>query len=105
MNEAKRLFQCAITEYKLNDIPIGKLKNKEVIGKGAYGYVYRCNIDEDSRMVAIKEISVGDEDSDTSIKSFLDELKVHSRAKNHRIIELFGMSYGQKVHIKHWVIF
>ncbi|CAG8461609.1 998_t:CDS:2 [Acaulospora morrowiae] len=93
MDDNERLFQCAITEYELNNIPIINLKNKKRIGRGAFGNVYKCNIDEDSRMVAIKEITVGDEDSDTSIKSFLNELKLHSRAKNHRIIELFGMGY------------
>ncbi|CAG8592376.1 6737_t:CDS:2, partial [Acaulospora morrowiae] len=97
MDKNKKLFQCAITEYELNNIPIGKLKNKEIIGKGAFGCVYKCNIIGDSRMVAIKEVSVGDENSDMSIKSFLDEFKVHSRAKNHRIIELFGMSYDESV--------
>ncbi|CAG8579576.1 13467_t:CDS:2 [Acaulospora morrowiae] len=94
MDENERLFQWAITEYELNNIPIRNLKNKKRIGRGSFGNVYRCNIDGDSRSVAIKEMSV-DEDSDTSIKSFLNELKLHSRAKNHRIIELFGMSYDK----------
>ncbi|CAG8457630.1 10114_t:CDS:2 [Acaulospora morrowiae] len=95
MDENERLFQHAINDYELNNIPIEKLKNKEKIGKGAFGYVYRCNIDGDSRMVAVKEIYVGDEDSETSIKSFLNELKLHSKAKSHRIIELFGMGYDK----------
>ncbi|CAG8579598.1 13468_t:CDS:1, partial [Acaulospora morrowiae] len=34
MDENKRLFQCAITEYELNNIPIVKLKNWKRIGKG-----------------------------------------------------------------------
>ncbi|CAG8604053.1 520_t:CDS:1, partial [Acaulospora morrowiae] len=73
MDNSERLFQWAITEYELINIPIGKLKNKKRIGRGAFGYVYKCNIDGDSRMVAIKEIAVSDEDSDKSIKSFLNE--------------------------------
>ncbi|CAG8597051.1 9562_t:CDS:2, partial [Acaulospora morrowiae] len=93
MNDNEKLFQCAITEYELNNIPIRKFKNKKRIGRGAFGYVFKCNIDGDSRMVAIKEISVSNENDSTSIKNFLNELKLHSKAKNRRIIELFGMSY------------
>ncbi|CAG8775326.1 15789_t:CDS:2, partial [Acaulospora morrowiae] len=104
MDDSERLFQWAITEYELIDIPIGRLKNKKRIGKGAFGYVYKCNIDGASRMVAIKEITLGDKDGDTSITSFLNELKLHSRAKNHRIIELFGMGYDKNQDICYLVM-
>ncbi|CAG8568377.1 14801_t:CDS:2 [Acaulospora morrowiae] len=99
MDENERLFQLfqrAITEYELNNIPIRNLKNKKKIGEGGFSKVYICNIDGDSRMVAVKEIYVGDENSEASIKSFLNELKLHCKAKNHRIIELFGVGYDEK---------
>ncbi|CAG8735908.1 5373_t:CDS:2, partial [Gigaspora rosea] len=42
--------------------------------------------------IALKGVSVGEEDSGMSIKRFLSELKLHSRAKNDRIINFFGVS-------------
>ncbi|CAG8511095.1 8922_t:CDS:2 [Acaulospora morrowiae] len=93
MDLSIKLYSLAISEYELSVIPIEELKNKKKIGRGAFGSVFKCNIDRDIKMVAIKEISIGNDDESASIKNFLNELKLHSKAKSNRIIELFGISH------------
>ncbi|CAG8667195.1 23673_t:CDS:2, partial [Gigaspora rosea] len=92
-------FQSAIDDYELKNIPFENFgKKKKKIGRGGFGDIYSTtcksipSISAIPEVIALKGVSVGEEDSGMSIKRFLNELKLHSMAKNDRIIKFFGVS-------------
>ncbi|CAG8454787.1 16304_t:CDS:2 [Acaulospora colombiana] len=83
------LLKTLISECELDEIFIEESK-KKWIGRGGFGYVYKCDIGEHWNVVALKELRI--DGTSTTIRDILNELKLHSRAKNNRIVELFGIS-------------
>ncbi|RIB01453.1 kinase-like domain-containing protein [Gigaspora rosea] len=97
MNDTDDWFQTAIDKYELKNIPFEDFnKKKKKIGRGGFGDIFMVTckkpIPSIPEKIALKGVSVGEEDSGMSIKRFLSELKLHSRAKNDRIINFFGVS-------------
>ncbi|CAG8661157.1 1479_t:CDS:2 [Funneliformis mosseae] len=93
MNLNKDWYDNIITENGILNIPYEQISDVRMrIGFGRYGIVYKttCNwIDGD---VAVKEVYVRSENDRECIESFINEVKIHNRARNKRIIQLYGIS-------------
>ena len=63
-----------------------KLSNKDVIGSGGYGTVYKLSIDE-STAFAVKRLSRGSADRD---RGFERELEAMGDIKHRNIVTLYG---------------
>ncbi|RIA90865.1 kinase-like domain-containing protein, partial [Glomus cerebriforme] len=88
-------YQTAIKDYGINEI-IGKFGKKDRIGYGASGLVYKTKCKSlNGIFVAIKEVNITSDDY-KNMKTFINELKIHSRIDNGRIIRFYGISRNVK---------
>ncbi|CAG8571937.1 2402_t:CDS:1, partial [Scutellospora calospora] len=70
-------YQTAIEDYDLKNVPFENFsKKKKKIGRGGFGDIFSAtckSIPSIPEVIALKGVSVGEEDSGMSIKIFLNE--------------------------------
>ncbi|KAF6134541.1 hypothetical protein GIB67_022281 [Kingdonia uniflora] len=83
------MFRSQMMQYLTADVFLKKtlrLTNKDIIGSGGYGTVYRLNID-DTTFFAVKKLNRGSADRD---RGFERELKAMGDIKHRNIVTLHG---------------
>ena len=67
-------YQTAIQKFKINEISYNELSEEQTrIGRGGFGLIYRTKC-KSIGVVAIKEITITNEDDETCIKNFINEV-------------------------------
>ncbi|CAG8669866.1 7898_t:CDS:2 [Acaulospora morrowiae] len=85
-------YKTTIKNYGLDFIPFEEFKETKKIDRGGFGEIYSTTYTPTSEVVILKEIFIGDEENQTSIKNFLNELKLHSSLEHDHIIKFYGVS-------------
>ncbi|XP_054816108.1 receptor-like serine/threonine-protein kinase At1g78530 isoform X2 [Prosopis cineraria] len=83
------IFRCSVVQSLTSDVVLKKtlkLSNKDIIGSGGYGTVYRLQID-DSTAFAVKRLSKGTADRE---RGFERELGAMADIKHRNIVTLHG---------------
>ena len=111
LNDARDMYQTIVRNAEKSNTPVPPYEFLELIGKGAFGRVYKCRDKTTGNLVAIKIANIDDtdyhgpwEDHDTNIKDFKKEVSIlqalkDSRAKNVNVIhEAFDL------HSQLWIV-
>ena len=68
----------------------------DLLGKGGYGYVYKCHDAKNKIDFAIKKVKIF-KDNVAEINALQNEIKIYSKLDNHkRIVSYFGTSRNGK---------
>ncbi|CAG8443038.1 1049_t:CDS:2 [Acaulospora colombiana] len=88
---SREYWNQTVAGYGLNFISFMEFVQKKKVGKGDFGTIYLTTWTSTSERVALKRISVNEENEE-AIKIFLKELSIHNSSKHDRIIKLLGIS-------------
>ncbi|CAI2176190.1 4533_t:CDS:2 [Funneliformis geosporum] len=98
-------YDNIITENGILNIPYEQISNeRKRIGFGRYGIVYKTTCNWIEGDVAVKEVYVRSENYRECIENFINEVKIHNRARNKRIIQLYGISRNREKKLYYIVI-
>ena len=74
MNSNEDWYQTAIKKFEINEISYKELSEEQIrIGRGGFGLIYRTKC-QSIGVIAIKEITITNEDDEACIKNFINEV-------------------------------
>ncbi|KAA6415343.1 MAG: STE STE20 YSK kinase [Lasallia pustulata] len=108
---AKEQEQAIHEKLRRNGHEIPRYQFQELIGKGAYGRVFKCFDQEHNRVVALKVIDVDTTDykvnaraKDDTIQDTVHEIKVLSQLKDSKAKNVNVMFDAFQVHSQLWIV-
>ncbi|KAK4499057.1 hypothetical protein PRZ48_009569 [Zasmidium cellare] len=104
VKDAKDMYASIVSKAERSNTPLPPYDFIELIGKGAFGRVYKCRDQKSGNLVAVKITSIDDADFEGTVRDFQKEVDILQQLKSNKVKNVNVIHDAFDLHSQLWIV-
>ncbi|KAF2161949.1 hypothetical protein M409DRAFT_69459 [Zasmidium cellare ATCC 36951] len=104
VQDAKDMYATIVSNAERSDTPLPPYDFIELIGKGAFGRVYKCRDQRSGNLVAVKITKIEESEFDETVRDFQKEVSILQQLKSNNVKNVNVIHDAFDLHSQLWIV-